>query len=78
MEFDQYLEYLGLSKAEFAREIGVTPDTVSRWRGEPPKIYMMWLSERRKRILFLQSLRRIQDAEVASILSEDLERRGEL
>ena len=77
MEFDQYLEYLGLSKAEFAREIGVTADTVSRWRGDPPRIYMMWLSERRKRILFLQSLSRIHDAEVASILSEDVERRDE-
>ena len=43
MEFDQYLEYLGLSKAEFAREIGVTPDTVSRWRGDPPKLVMKFL-----------------------------------
>ena len=46
MGFDQYLECLGLSKAEFAREIGVTPDTVSRWRGESPKLVMLYLGER--------------------------------
>ena len=50
MEFDQYLEYFGLSKAEFAEEIGVTPDTVSRWRGDPPVVVLLYLKERYGRV----------------------------
>ena len=58
MEFNQYLEYLGLSKAEFARQIGVTPDTVSRWRGNPPKLVMLYLRERYERTEDVRNLRR--------------------
>ena len=43
MDFKQYLAYFGLSQAEFAREVDVTPDTVSRWKGKPPKMAMLYL-----------------------------------
>ena len=47
MKFREYLKYFGWSQAEFAREIGVTPDTVSRWKGQPPKLVMLYLELKR-------------------------------
>ena len=47
MKFRDYLKHFGWSQAEFAREIGVTPDTVSRWRGDPPKLVMEFLDLKR-------------------------------
>ena len=44
MDFKQYLTYFGWTQAQFAREIGVTADTVSRWKGSPPKIYLLYLN----------------------------------
>ena len=44
MDFKAYLDYFGWSKAQFAKKIGVTPDTVSRWK-EPPKLVMLYLEE---------------------------------
>ena len=44
MKFGEYLEYFGWSQAEFARRVKVSPDTVSRWRGEPPEIYLLYLN----------------------------------
>jgi len=45
MEFHEYLEHFGWSQAELARRIGVSPDTVSRWRGVPPQLVMMYLEQ---------------------------------
>jgi len=48
MDFRQYLEHFGWSQAELARRIGVTPDTVSRWKGQAPQVVLMYLGELRK------------------------------
>ena len=45
MDFRQYLEHFGWSQAELARRIGVTPDTVSRWKGQAPQVVLMYLEE---------------------------------
>ena len=45
MTFQDYLEYFEWSQAEFARIIEVTPETVSRWKGDPPRIIMLYLDE---------------------------------
>ena len=45
MTFLDYLEYFEWSQAEFARIIEVTPETVSRWKGDPPRIIMLYLDE---------------------------------
>ena len=46
VDFRAYLEYFGLSQASFAKLIDVTPDTVSRWKGKPPKLVMLFLVEK--------------------------------
>jgi len=57
MDFKQYLAYFGLSQAEFAREVDVTPDTVSRWKGSPPKLVMLYLRERYERVEDVRNLK---------------------
>ena len=47
MKFREYLKYFGWSQAQFAKEIGVTADTVSRWKGHPPKLVMEFLELKR-------------------------------
>lgn len=47
MNFREYLEYFGWSQAEFARQIGVVPETVTRWRGSPPLLVMEFLELKR-------------------------------
>ena len=58
MDFGEYLEEFGWSQAEFARMIGYSPDTVSRWRGEPPQIVMMYLE-------LLADFRKIDEVHIA-------------
>ena len=48
MDFKQYLVYFGWSQANLARRIGVSPDTVSRWKGQAPQVVLMYLEELRK------------------------------
>ena len=48
MDFKQYLVYFGMSQAELAKRIGVTPDTVSRWKGQAPQVVLMYLEQLRK------------------------------
>jgi len=57
VDFKQYLAYFGLSQAQFAREVDVTPDTVSRWRGSPPKLVMLYLRERYERAEDVRNLK---------------------
>jgi len=45
MDFKQYLAYFGWSQANLARRIGVSPDTVSRWKGQAPQVVLMYLEE---------------------------------
>lgn len=46
MGFRSNLLHLNLSKAGFARQIGVSPDTVSRWGDDPPKVVRLYIKER--------------------------------
>ena len=48
MDFKQYLVYFGWSQANLARRIGVSPDTVSRWKGQAPQVVLMYLEQLRK------------------------------
>jgi len=54
MDFKEYLDYFGWSQAVFAGKIGVTPETVSRWQGNPPQLVMMYLHERWSNLEFLK------------------------
>jgi len=56
VKFSEFLEEFGYSKAEFARLIGVSPETVSRWGEEPPRVVMLYLEERREFQLFREEL----------------------
>jgi len=57
MSFTDYLEEFGFTKAEFARLIGVSPETVVRWKEEPPRVVMMLLEERRASRELLEAIR---------------------
>jgi len=47
VRFSDYLEEFGFTKAEFARLIGVRPETVVRWKEEPPKVVILYLEEKK-------------------------------
>jgi len=47
MTFTDYLEEFGFTKAEFARLIGVSPETVVRWKEEPPRVVILYLEEKK-------------------------------
>ena len=64
MGFRSNLLYLNLSKAEFARQIGVTPDTVSRWGDDPPKLVRLYIRERLARRDFARRVLSAADDEL--------------
>jgi len=39
----EILARLGWSRKYFAERIGVSPDTVSRWKDDPPQLVMLYL-----------------------------------
>ncbi len=43
--FTDALKSTGYSKAKVARELGVSPEQVSRWREEPPRYAMAYLEQ---------------------------------
>jgi len=57
MTFTDYLEEFGFTKAEFARLIGVSPETVVRWKEEPPKVVILYLEELRASKELLEAIR---------------------
>jgi len=57
MDFRGYLEYFGWSQGELARQIGVTPETVSRWRGDVPKVVLLYLGEKYRHAEYVKGLR---------------------
>jgi len=57
MTFTDYLEEFGFTKAEFARLIGVSPETVGRWKEEPPKVVILYLEELRASRELLEAIR---------------------
>lgn len=59
-EFAELLGFHGLLKRDLAKEIGVTPETVSRWKDEPPELVMMWLREKKQTQLLERELRRVR------------------
>ena len=56
MGFKKSLLYLNLSQAQFAREIGISPEAVSRWKGKPPRVVELYIKERLDRRDFLRRL----------------------
>jgi len=58
MDFAGYLEYFGWSQAELARRIGVVPETVGRWKGDPPQVVMMYLE-------LLYNYRKVDEVHIA-------------
>lgn len=42
-EFCDQLRKAGLRKADLARELGLTPNCVSKWRDEPPEYALAFL-----------------------------------
>lgn len=44
-KFTDALESTGYSKAKVARELGVSPEQVSRWREKPPRYAMAYLEQ---------------------------------
>ena len=61
MNFLDYLAHFGWSQAQFARRIGVTPETVSRWGGEAPTSVMLYLGELHQRELDIKAHRQLLD-----------------
>ena len=43
MTFDQMLKESGLTKAELARQLGLTAGGVSLWKGSPPKYAVAYI-----------------------------------
>ena len=40
---DKLLERAGITKAELARRLGLTPNGVSKWKGNPPRYAVAYL-----------------------------------
>ena len=76
MGFRSDLLYLNLSKAEFARQIGVSPDTVSRWGSEPPKVVKLYIKERLARRDFARRVLSEADGELNMWLDGAKMRKG--
>lgn len=43
MTFDELLKRAGITKAELARKLGITPNTISTWKSEPPQYATAYL-----------------------------------
>jgi len=43
IQFVQILKRAGITKAELARRLGITPDAVSRWKDEAPQYAIAYL-----------------------------------
>lgn len=41
--FDEWLERAGINKAELARRLGMKPNTISKWKDEPPSYAVAYL-----------------------------------
>lgn len=43
MLFEELLKRAGITKAELARKLGITPNTISTWKGEQPQYATAYL-----------------------------------
>ena len=59
--FTDALESTGYSKARVARELGISPEQISRWREEPPQYAMAYLQQIERNQKIQSKLQRVID-----------------
>ena len=67
-DFRGYLDYFGWNQTDLARRLDITPDTVSRWKGKPPTVVLMYLEERYSRLTYRGRFLKELDAQLGNIV----------